>query len=85
MYTSNQLDVDGNELQMWCSTFRKLVEHGARLTQHGGVTSGSRGLGSNGGAGGAGPNREKLYKLFQRILNVKSLEHQILYRVCQVS
>ena len=87
MYTNNQLDVDAAELQVWCGTFRKLVEHGARATLRSGpLLAGARVLGSNGGGGGGtGPNREKLYKLFQRILNMKSIEHQILYRVCQVS
>ena len=91
MYTSNQLDVDSSELHAWCSTFRKLVEHGARTTSRwvppssGGRSVSPGDTGGGGGAGGTGPNREKLYKLFQRILNIKSIEHQILYRVCQVS
>lgn len=86
MYTSSQLDVDSTELQTWCSTFRKLVEHGARTTLRGGsLSSSSRALSSSAGnGGGTGPNKEKLYKLFQKILEIKSLEHQILYRVCQV-
>ena len=82
MYTSKELDVDNSELQMWCGTFRKLVEHGARGTRSG--YSGARGVSPNENSG-TGPNREKLYKLFQKILNIKSIEHQILYRVCQVS
>lgn len=82
MYTTKELDVDNSELQMWCSTFRKLVEHGARVTRGG--YSGARGVSPSENSG-TGPNREKLYKLFQRILNIKSIEHQILYRVCQVS
>lgn len=85
MYTNTQLDVDSSELHTWCSTFRKLVEHGARTTLRGTrVPSPAGGGGGGGGGGGTGPNREKLYKLFQKILNIKSIEHQILYRVCQV-
>lgn len=80
MYTSRELDVDNTELQTWCSTFRKLVEHGARGARSGGA----RVLNPPDGNGGTGPNREKLYKLFQKILNIKSIEHQILYRTCQV-
>lgn len=82
MYTSKELDVDSSELHIWCSTFRKLVEHGARGIRSG--YSGARGLSPNENSG-TGPNREKLYKLFQKILNIKSIEHQILYRACQVS
>lgn len=82
-YTSKDQLLDTAELQTWCSTFRKLVEHSAR-----GIRSGLTGLRSpspTNGNGGTGPNREKLYKLFQKILHIKSIEHQILYRVCQVS
>ena len=86
MYTSNALDVDSTELHMWCSTFRKLVEHGARTTLRGAraPSPGSAAGGGGGGGGGTGPNRENLYKLFQKILNIKRIEHQVLYRACQV-
>ena len=83
MYTNKQLDVDGAELQTWCSTFRKLVEHGARTTRSG-LSAGGRAVSPSSGNGGTGPNREKLFKLFQKILDIKSIEHQVLYRVCQV-
>lgn len=81
-YTSKDQLLDTSELQTWCSTFRKLVEHSAR-----GIRSGlvMRSPSPTNGNGGTGPNREKLYKLFQKILHIKSIEHQILYRVCQVS
>ena len=82
-YTSEDQQLDTSELQIWCSMFRKLVEHSAR-----GIRSGGMGLRSfsptteNGG--GTSPNREKLYKLFQKILHIKNIEHQILYKACQV-
>ena len=82
MYTSKELDVDSGELQTWSSTFRKLVEHSARCIRPG--MSGARASSPSNGNGGTGPNREKLYKLFQRILSIKSIEHQIIYRICQV-
>ncbi|CAI8056575.1 Calcium-dependent secretion activator 1 [Geodia barretti] len=87
MYTSNALDVDSTELHTWCSTFRKLVEHGARTTLRGvrvPSPGGASGAVGGAGGGGTGPNRENLYKLFQKILNVKRIEHQVLYRVCQL-
>ncbi len=31
------------------------------------------------------PNADKLYKLFQNILKIRNIEHQILYKECQVS
>ena len=30
------------------------------------------------------PNPDKLYKLFQQILKIRNVEHQILYKECQV-
>ena len=83
-YTSKDQLLDTAELQTWCSTFRKLVEHSARGIRSGGLV-GLRSPSPTNGNGGTGPNREKLYKLFQKILHIKSIEHQILYRVCQVS
>jgi hypothetical protein len=87
MYTSSALDVDSTELHTWCSTFRKLVEHGARTTLRGTRVpspGGASGAVGGAGGGGTGPNRENLYKLFQKILNIKRIEHQVLYRVCQL-
>ena len=44
--------------------------------------------GGGGGAPGAGSasmlSQDKLYKVFQAILGIKSIEHQVLYRECQV-
>ncbi len=72
------------EVTLWSNTFRKLIEHCslAFLGQGTYVSSQQRKLPSSSTT--AAPKQDKLYKIFQQILNIKSLEHQVLYRECQV-
>lgn len=73
---------DSEELQLWCNTFRKLVEQSSR-TSHGLPNSPMTPIGN--GQGSAAPSQDMLYKLFQVILNVKPILHQGICRICQVS
>ncbi len=73
---------DGDELQLWCNTFRKLVEQSSRSSlAH--PSSPMTPIGN--GNGSAAPSQDMLYKMFQRILNIKPVVHQDIYRICQVS
>ena len=65
--------------QLWCSTFRKLVEQSSHSSP---VSNPRTPVGVNGGGGA--PNPDQLYKMFQLVLKIRNIEHQILYRICQV-
>ncbi len=78
----NQSMQDSEELQLWCNTFRKLVEQSSRTSQ-GHSSSPMTPLGN--GSGSAAPSQDMLYKLFQGILTIKPVVHQDIYRICQVS
>ena len=75
-----------SEVTLWCNTFRKLVEQcGGSFSEGLDMRRKSRrGLGGVVNPGGV-VNQDKLYKVFQEILKVRSIEHQVLYRECQVS
>ena len=81
-YSSPGNHLNTVELQLWCSTFRKLVEQGSRSLP--GSPSSSPRSPISPTNGGPAPVPEKLYRLFQNILGVRSIQHQILYRTCQV-
>lgn len=76
--------VNSPEVALWCATFRKVSEQCGSGFIEGGLSRKT-----DGGLGGVtnssgGVNPDKLYKVFQEILRVRSIEHQILYRECQV-
>ena len=76
-YTAEDQLLDSAELQLWCSTFRKLVEQSSRSLP------GTPKLSSPPSNGGV-LNHDRLYRLFQNVLKIRSIEHQVLYRACQV-
>ena len=71
------------DIQIWGNTFRKLIEHFSRGHVRNSGYAPETPSSPLGGAGTA-PNPDKLYKLFQRILKIRTNEHQVLYRECQV-
>ena len=86
-YSEEARKLETAELQTWNNTFRKLVEQSYRVggsprSHHPPLTQTSSNYLNFVGA--SAPNADKLYKLFQAILKVKSIEHKALYRACQV-
>ncbi|XP_064386073.1 calcium-dependent secretion activator 2-like isoform X3 [Halichondria panicea] len=78
-YSSPTRTLNPEDLQLWVNTFRKLVERVSR------AFSDHTPLNSEPNPGDAGaPNADKLYKLFQKILKLRNIEHQILYKECQL-
>ncbi len=78
-------EVSQADITLWCVTFRKIIEQGAReflcrdlSPQHGRSKTGSSGNAV------AGPVKDQLYKQFQKILKIPATVHQVLYRECQV-
>ena len=78
-------EVNQHQVSLWCNTFRKIAEQCSDAFKGHGDHSFPR-MKSSGGAGGptAVLNQDKLYKVFQEILRIRSIEHQILYNECQV-
>lgn len=76
-------EVSSSDTSLWCTTFRKIVERCSRafLTEYSPAIH--RKSDATAGSSTA-PNKDQLYKLFQKILKIRSMEHQILYRECQV-
>ena len=71
------------EVMLWCTTFRKIIErcsHAFLDHSHGYQHSKSTGS----AASAAMLSQDKLYKIFQEILKIKSIEHQVLYKECKV-
>lgn len=69
-----------SEVTLWCNTFRKIMEKCS-----GGCFDRSIAQRQKSIAGSVGMvNQDKLYKVFQAILKIRSIEHQVLYRECQV-
>ena len=83
-FSSATRQLDTSEHQVWLNTFRKLIEHCSQAFSSCHTPPSSRSPTSPGAAGTA-PNQDKLYRLFQNILGVKTIEHTIIYRECQVS
>ena len=86
-YSGEARKLETMELHTWNNTFRKLVEQSYRVgsssrSHHPPLTQTSSSYLSP--VGTSAPNPDKLYKLFQEILKVKSIEHKALYRACQV-
>ena len=77
-------EVSFSDVTIWCTTFRKIVEQCSRafLSDYG-----SSHISKS--TATSAPNKDQLYKLFQKILKIRSMEHQILVgasglRECQV-
>lgn len=86
LLTDAKNDVKSSEVSLWCCTFRKIVEQCSRaFVGRGSPTYQTKASISSGTSSAAVPNQDKLYKLFQQILKIRSIEHQVLYRECKVS
>lgn len=74
-----------SEVTLWCNTFRKIIEQCLSPTVEG-RGSGYQRMASGPAAASSSSvlSQDKLYKVFQEILAIKSIEHQVLYRECQV-
>lgn len=73
------------EVMLWCNTFRKIIErcsHAFLDHSHGGYQHSKSSASS--AATAAVLSQDKLYKIFQEILQIKSIEHQVLYKECKV-
>ena len=76
-------EVTNSDVSLWCSAFIKIVEHSSVHFQSEGKSFLHRQSTTTSDTSNV-PNKDQLYKLFQRILNIRSIEHQVLYRECQV-
>ena len=83
-YGGNE-DLNTHEVTLWCNTLRKIVEQCTVEFERGGDHAYQR-VKSSGGGGGPTPvlNHDQMYKVFQEILKIRSIEHQVLYKECQV-
>lgn len=77
-YTTPDRQLDSVVLQLWCSTFRKLVEQSSRSLP------GSPNSPLSPSSSGTVLSQDRLYRLFQNVLKIRSIEHQVLYRACQL-
>ena len=81
---SSDKQLDTTELQIWNNTFRKLVEQSYRVGAGTSPATSQSPTGFSAAVSRPVPNADKLYKLFQKVLGIKSVEHKVLYRACRV-
>ena len=72
------------EVTQWCNTFRKIVEQCSQAFEERGSYSSYKRSASGAAPAATMLSPDKLYKVFQEILKIRSIEHQVLYRECQV-
>ena len=78
--TDSEKGLNSSDLTLWVNMFRKIVEQSTNLD----FESNYRSKSPSAAAYAAVPKQNKLYKVFQQILKIRSIEHQVLYRECQV-
>ena len=81
---SSDKQLDTTELQIWNNTFRKLVEQSYRVGV--GTPPATPQSPASFSAAVSRPvaDKDKLFKLFQKVFGIKSVEHKVLYRACRV-